>query len=146
NGIKNGKFVLCHSTMMIRTSLIRKIGGYMIDDHPTPDLGLVWRLSREGKLANLDRSYSLIRLHTNSFTHNYLKAIVKKIKKGRYKSNSLNIFWKFRYNLDYVSIMLYRKGILLYLNQRTFSGGFLMFLAGLFNPCRVIYFLRFKWY
>jgi glycosyltransferase involved in cell wall biosynthesis len=145
-GLNNGRFVLCQSTIMIRTSAIKKIGGYIANDDPIPDLGLFLRLSKEGKLSNLENCFCFVRLHNDSFTSKNLNLIVKKINTQVKNSNNSLFILNFISKLDYLSVLLYRRAIFEYLKQNTIFSVLFFIIAGLFNPSRAIYFLKVKWH
>ncbi len=146
NGLNNGRFILCQSTIMIRTSAIKKIGGYVASDYPIPDLGLFLRLSKKGKLSNLENCYCYVRLHSDSFTSKNLNLIVKKINTQVKNSNNPKFILNLFSRLDYLSVLMYRKGIFSYLKRNTIVSILFFILAGIINPSRAIYFLTVKWH
>jgi len=145
-GLNNGRFVLCQSTIMIRTSTIKKTGGYIGNDDPIPDLGLFIRLSKEGKLSNLENCYCFVRLHNDSFTSKNLNLIVTKINTQVKNSNNFRFILNLLSKLDYLSVLMYRKTIFAYLKQNKILSVLFFILAGIFNPSRAIYFLKVKWH
>jgi GT2 family glycosyltransferase len=60
-----GRLALCNSTLMCRTDLLKRIGGYRIDGSGE-DWDLFLRMGEASKLANLPETLQLIRVHPNS--------------------------------------------------------------------------------
>jgi len=140
-GLHEGKYVLVHSTIMLRTAVLKKINGYREESYPVPDTDLFIRMSKLSNLANISDIYSLVRLHEDSMTAKNLMSIIEKnhfiIRKK--EMSKLNIY------KNYFALMNYRKGIISYL-KRNYVNAFLYFLFSfLFAPQRSIYYLKNKY-
>lgn len=150
-GLRKGKAVITHATVMIRNSALQKIGGYKEDSFPIPDYDMFLRISSEGKLANLTDVYCRIRFHEKSFTSNNLFVIIEKLYEqinNKKESGPLNylsrILKKLRILVNYTSVNLYRMGIMFFVNDKKIAGIFLIIVSGVFQPFRGIYYLRKK--
>ena len=58
-----------HSTMMIRTNILKKINGYRKEFNLAEDRDLLYRLSNYGDLNNIQESLLKYRVHSNSITN-----------------------------------------------------------------------------
>jgi glycosyltransferase involved in cell wall biosynthesis len=69
-----GRHALCHPTIMCRTSILRKIGGYR-----TSGIGEDWdmflRMGEVSRLANLNEVFYLYRLHSGSVSVRHLAQV-----------------------------------------------------------------------
>lgn len=145
-GLKKGRFVLCQSTIMIRTSAVQKIGGYFDCEDPIPDLNMFIRLSKMGRFSNLENCFCYVRLHSNSFTSKNLYLIVKKLNKQVKNLNGSKFGQNFLFKLDYLSVLMYRHAVYSYLERNMIFSTLFFMLACIANPSRAIYFLKFKWH
>ena len=116
-GIINGKYVLSHPTIMMRTEAIRKIGGYNESAFPIYDHDMYLRLSAMGKFTNLNQCYTYIRIHKESFTNQNQLEITKKL---FLLSNGIignvNLANSFVIKLKYLSARFYKIGVMKYLH------------------------------
>jgi glycosyltransferase involved in cell wall biosynthesis len=60
-----GRVALCHSALICRAALLKRIGGYRIEGSGE-DWDLFLRMGEASKLANLPETLQLVRLHSNS--------------------------------------------------------------------------------
>lgn len=142
-GLLAKKYVLCHPTTMIRTTLIKKIGGLRNDFYFAPDLDMFLRLSKITKLANLPEHLFFYRISNHSITSQNLRDVVKHqrraieaFKNQTKKNQFLNNFVD---RLNYFSLFFYKKGLYYYLDGSKIVWLFLMLLAGIMNPVRGYY-------
>ncbi|HIK06687.1 MAG TPA: glycosyltransferase [Trichormus sp. M33_DOE_039] len=70
---------ICHPTVMMRTELIRLVGGYTQEYH-FEDVDLFLKLAKHGKLANLPDRLLWYRWHISSITHTRNSARIHEIK------------------------------------------------------------------
>ena len=136
-GLRRGKFLLHHSTIMARTSLIKKVGAYSSESYPVPDLDLILRVSSVSELANLSDIYSFIRLHQDNFTIRHLKSIVEK----RYYILNRKKPEKIRTFKHYKTIIHYRSGIINLLEQKYMISFYHFLLTFLLSPFQSLIYL-----
>ncbi len=117
-GLTTQKFVIAHSTVMIRTEALKEIGGYNNSCEYTPDVDLYLRLKSKGKFTNLNSIYSYVRLDKNSFTGRNLFTILKSQSlKAKKRSNKIGILLKkMSLWMDYFSQLIYKNALIKYLN------------------------------
>ncbi len=140
-GLQNGNFVLAHSTVMIRTDQLKKIGGYRKNAYPNIDLDMFLRISEYGQLANLSDNFHYVRIHKYSFTQKNLKMIVEqsyKLKKYKNNFDKLNKCDYLNIVIQYLSLKFYKKGLIQYLNNVKMVWLFNFIIAGLLNPFKII--------
>lgn len=75
---------ICHPTVMMRTELIRLVGGYTQEYH-FEDVDLFLKLAKHGKLANLPDRLLWYRWHISSITYTRNPAIIREIKQTIYQ-------------------------------------------------------------
>jgi glycosyltransferase involved in cell wall biosynthesis len=131
-GLNDGKFFIHHSTVMYRTSLIKKINGYADNSYPVPDLDMFLKIGSISELANLSNISSFIRLHPGNFTVNNLRQIVTK-KYFILNNKEPNKFISFQ---KFHIIKIYRKGIIYFLEKKYLRSGFFFFISFLLAPFR----------
>lgn len=62
----SGHNPIVHPSVMMRTDVVRRVGGYAVELTPAEDLDLWLRLGEHGELANLPEVLLSYRMHTNS--------------------------------------------------------------------------------
>ena len=149
---------IVHSTVMMRTEVVKSIGGYNEEYFPAPDYALFLELTNYGKMANLKSNLAYIRLHKASIMSNQLNEGLKKYEKSRldfcrankdllarnkFSNITQYLFSKLRH-LEFKAIVLYRMGIFNYVNNNQLKGILLIALSGLISPRRSIVFLKEK--
>lgn len=147
-GLRTGKYVVAHSTIMIRTSMLKEINGYNNTSYPNVDLDMYLRLLDKGLFANISDQYNFVRLHEGSLTQRNLKNIVRQnyliCKKNNSGETGQSIFDIIIINLIYHSQKFYKKGIMQFLNEDKFLWIFYIVLAGLLYPPKAIYYIKNK--
>jgi glycosyltransferase involved in cell wall biosynthesis len=151
NGLKKGQFVIIHSTIMARRSLFEKLNGYSEKSFPNPDYDLFLRTASFSKFANITELYCKVRFHKESHTFRMFSQIIKNLSESikhnddKLKQNIItNFFRNFKIQIKKLSIGIYRKGILNYVNDKVIVGVLLILLSGIINPLRGVNFLRNK--
>ena len=151
NGLKKGQFVIIHSTIMARRSLFEKLNGYSEKSFPNPDYDLFLRTASFSKFANITELYCKVRFHKESHTFRMFPQIIKNLSESiehnddKLKQNIItNFFRNFKIQIKKLSIGIYRKGILNYVNDKVIVGVLLILLSGIINPLRGVNFLRNK--
>lgn len=139
-----GKFVIAHPSIMFRTDISRRIGGYSSDSFPVPDLDFLLKFSSYAKLANISDIYHYSRISANSFTQKHLKGILfkKNILLKKYNNKDEIAFSSIRSYYDYLSVLLYKKALLQYLNDSKIIWIFYIFVAAFLNIPKVVYRVR----
>jgi glycosyltransferase involved in cell wall biosynthesis len=149
DGLKKHKFVVAHSSIMMRTDALIKCGKYNANSLPIPDIDLFLRIAKEGELTNLTKIYSPVRLRSDSFTYQNLYDIsgsYRNYNKGEEHSMKKSLLGINRFNvsLNYYSQLLYKKALIQYLNGKSPLWLLMIPLAGIINLPQAIYFLREK--
>ena len=150
-----GLNAIVHSTMMVRTEVMKKIGGYDEKYYPAPDYHLFLELSRYGKFANINNALANVRLHkTSIMTDNLYEALLKyeesrraHLRLGygstRNQRESLlydKIFLKLRL-IEFKGVTYYRKGIFYYVNNYLLRAFLFLLLGAFISPRRSIVFI-----
>jgi len=138
-GLCNGRNVICHPTVMLRSELLRKINGYRNKHANVPDLDLFIRLSKITKLKNLSKVLLKYRFTEESFTAINLNGILiqqKEITNKFVKKRPGFLFESVFFKINLVSQKFYRMGLIYYLGDSLVLGFILLFLSGLLNPLR----------
>lgn len=150
-GLLKLSHVLCHSSLIVRTQIARKVGGYAI-----PGIGEDWdfflQLSKEGELHNLSEQLYWVRLNPKSVTNNrYVECILNyKFSIYRYQYNiAISELENFKnkqkksfvstsfLQLDNLSLIFYRKGLKSYILHEKIGYYFYLLIAGILSPIRV---------
>ena len=74
---------ICHPTVMMRTELIKLVGGYTQEYH-FEDVDLFLKLAQHGKLANLSERLLFYRWHVTSISYTRNAAKIREIKQTIY--------------------------------------------------------------
>ena len=143
NEIMNGLFHkergIIHSSIVVRTDVLKKIGGYTPNIFPE-DYELYFRIGKIGKLANLVDPLMAVRIH-ESYSHYNLEKLIKNydILIQKYKGEYKNIAAISR-NLKHEnqSIILNRLGINNLLNGKIVTGLIKLIKSFFINPKRII--------
>lgn len=150
NGLKRKKFVMVHSTIMVRSSLFERLNGYSEKSFPNPDYDLFLRAAAVSKFTNLQELFCKIRYHEMSHTFKMFPQIISNLSEPSEVDRTsiiLNIFRKskvLKKGILRLSVGMYRKGILNYVNDKILKGILLIFFSGIVNPLRGLDFLRNK--
>jgi glycosyltransferase involved in cell wall biosynthesis len=64
--LRSGQHAMCNPTIMIRTDLLKQVGGYSLEG-PLEDWAMFLAAARHAKLANLDRVLLSYRIHNSHF-------------------------------------------------------------------------------
>ncbi len=78
-GLMAGRHVVCHPSVMVRASAIRKVGGYW-EHGVSEDWDLFLRLSEQGRLANLDRTVLRYRFHDSGINASSMSEVRRNIR------------------------------------------------------------------
>ncbi|AFY47772.1 glycosyl transferase [Nostoc sp. PCC 7524] len=81
---------ICHPTVMMRTELVRLVGGYTQEYH-FEDVDLFLKLAKHGKLANLPERMLWYRWHIGSISHTRNQVRVNEIKQTIYNRAIANL-------------------------------------------------------
>jgi glycosyltransferase involved in cell wall biosynthesis len=150
NGLKRRKFVIVHSTIMVRSSLFEKLKGYSEKSFPNPDYDLFLRAASVGKFANIQDLFCKIRFHEMSHTFKMFPQIITNLSESIEVTNissRLSFFRKLKelkIGIIKLSVGIYRMGVLNYVNDKIVKGILLIFFSGIINPFRGLDFLRKK--
>jgi glycosyltransferase involved in cell wall biosynthesis len=79
SGLVAGRHVICHPSVMLRASAIRKVGGYW-EHGVSEDWDLFLRLAEHGRLANLDRTVLRYRFHDSGINAGSMSAVRRNIR------------------------------------------------------------------
>lgn len=140
-GLYNGRYVLCHPTIMFRSDLLRKINGYRNKYAYVPDLDMFIRLSKITKLRNLSPVLLKYRFTRKSFTASNLNGILiqqKEIINNLINKRQTFLLSKIFSRINLSSQKLYRMGLINYLGDSFILGFVFLFLSGLLNPVKVL--------
>lgn len=142
--IWNRQSVFFHPTIMVRTDALRRIGGYREDAFPAEDYDLYFRLLREGELANIPAPLHSMRIHGASVvSSNVIKGMNTYARLIEYYSGTKHQWWRRMYfSIDNLSLLLYRLGLIQYLNVHRIPGMVMLVMSGLVNPFRLFFFLK----
>lgn len=157
-GLLKRRFVLVHSSIMMRTKSVKNVHAYNEDSFPNPDFDLFLRLVHEGMLYNLSSVYHKIRFHKESHTSNNISAVAKQLffsRGDRNDNNSLsenlisfkrklNFFEELNLSSNTLSLYLYRNGVINFVNDSMFLGLLQILIAGLIRPDKGFYFITKK--
>ncbi len=151
-----GLSAIMHSTIMMRTEIIKKIGGYKEKYFPAPDYHLFFELSKYGKLANINEVLANVRLHKTSIMSNNLYEGLLKYEESRrtnlqcdkeevydqrkYLGLISNFFLRLK-RLEFKGVTYYRKGIFYYVNNSTLKAILFLCWGALISPRRSVVFI-----
>lgn len=138
--LRKGRFALAHSTVMMRTKLIKEINGYSNVDYPNIDTNMYLRMSGKGQLMNLSEIYNYVRLHEFSYT----QVNLEKIARQNYLRDKKNIFSSSYVYPFYLSQKFYKRGLMLYLDDSKIVWLLWLLLSALLYPKRAINYIRKK--
>ncbi|MBN2571299.1 MAG: glycosyltransferase [Ignavibacteriales bacterium] len=146
----NRRSAIIHPTIMVRTKVMKEIGGYRNRFFPAEDYDLFLRLGKKGKLANLSEHLLFYRVSGKSIFASNIYVSLKKYDEARLlyfnreKKKIKNLLKKFTRKVDSFSVYVYRKGVDKYVNTSKFLGYSYFFFAAIMNPSRVFLFLKRK--
>lgn len=140
SGLTSGEYVLVHSTIMMRTEILKSVGGYHEDSYPVPDTDLFLRFAKNSELANISDIYSSIRLHKESLTAKTLLPIIKKNLEiiGKPALGLLTLYKR------YFTLINYRKGIIYFIEKTYAYSLWFFFIAFLLSPIQSIIYIKKK--
>lgn len=148
----HGNAAVCHGACMMRTSAIKKLGGYRIKRSGL-DIDMFLRISEIGKLANIDKILYHIRVHKESVCYkdrskiNMARSYAVKCSKHREKNISepnydefkkiwetRNLYLKVKTYIEGWSGQWYRQAMIDMANSKTMRGYWKLFIAAAFRP------------
>ena len=146
----NSENALLHPSIMYRSKSINK-KFYKKDFFPCEDFEYFLRLSAHVKFANLPDRLLFFRIHKNSIISKNIKKsmlIYKSVSSkyaGLYTEYERRTTNKVFDTVDIVSITVYRKGLIQYLNKSLILGALYFSIASILNPRRLFKFFQKKY-
>ncbi len=142
--LKN-KYVISHPTVMFRTDLMKKIGGYQKSAYPVPDLDMFLRMHRVTEFANLSDIFCRYRVHNKSYTSENLigiavnsRKLVKEFIGGKKQKPYVTRLGDY---LSYLSLLFYKKGLYKYLDNSKIIWLLFISVSGFMNPSKAFFHL-----
>jgi len=136
------KHAIIHASIILRKESIKN---YFYNEtyFPCEDFELFLRLRNNIRFANLDEELYYFRISDKSVLSKRIRESITKYYtiSNLYSQNKKNKI-SFYSNLDILSVVVYRKGLHLYLNQNSIVGSVYFLLAIFINPLRLFNFIQ----
>lgn len=144
NGLQKRQSVIFHPSIVCRTEVLKRCGGYRPDAFPAEDYDLYLRLMKEGTMANIPDELVLYRVTGGSIIGgNFIRSLrsyQSRIELYTGKKNSR--LERLVFAADETSLLIYRKGLQEYLNGSKMRSYGHFFLSACLNPFRLLRFMK----
>ncbi len=135
---------IIHPSIMFRKEIISLYGNYNNEYFPCEDYELFLRIGDKIKFANIPERLHSMRVNKNSVISTNMKDsrkkyyLVSNLYSKNYGFNNSELFKSgVTKKIDSLSLVVYRKGLHLYLNVNSVIGVFYFIIASLLNPSRL---------
>jgi hypothetical protein len=129
---------------MFRKNVVDRFGGYNGNYYPAEDYDFFLRIGNGVKFANIPERLYLMRIRKDSIISTKMKDslekyyLVSELYSKNYGSYESNRFKSgISKQIDSLSLVIYRKGLHLYLNLSIIVGIFYFMISSLLNPFRL---------